>query len=191
MTMNFVELTAAVGKWSQRNFGDQDGLNEIAPFLGMIEELQDEAPAAKTLEQVKDAYADTVIFFADFCYRAGIPVAILEVISTDLDCCSLTVLPSDRPHLSRITGRLTHILLKRRQRIRGQGKLLAENTEAVTRILQFACSLRVAYQYAEYVHSSLDDVLEPCTPSLLEVAVNVWETTVSKRDWTRNKEKGV
>ena len=35
----FSQLVKEVGEWSEKNFGDQDGLNEVAPFLGVVEEL--------------------------------------------------------------------------------------------------------------------------------------------------------
>ena len=77
-TRTFSQLVKEVGEWSERNFGDQDGLNEVAPFLGVVEELLCETFEARgNRDKILDSFADALIFLADLFYRTGIACDVL------------------------------------------------------------------------------------------------------------------
>ena len=104
--LTFAELVSEVGPWSQSNFGDQDGLNEAAPLLGVVEEIMCELREASSIADRRDAFADAVIFLADTFYRLGLPTDRLSW--------------SDRREgrLTQAIGAAAHVVLKRRQGIR-------------------------------------------------------------------------
>jgi len=62
-----------VGEWSYDRFGDQPATN---PFLGTAEEMAELTEEILTgnpdNEEVMDAIGDILVFFADYCNRAGV-----------------------------------------------------------------------------------------------------------------------
>jgi len=98
-----------VGEWSEMNFGDQKGIGAFAPFAGIVEELG-ELEEASVIEDALDAYADTAIYFADFCYRLKLDLDLSFSAGGQLLNTSST--STDR------IGKLAHCLLKRHQGIR-------------------------------------------------------------------------
>lgn len=109
----FAELVTKIGEWSERNFGNQQGLTFVAPFLGQIEEAQ-EYVDSDTVEDDDDAAIDGFVFFCDMVYRLNSDTAqdMTEILEVDV---SDDAVADVGPWLMK----LAHPLLKRKQRIRG------------------------------------------------------------------------
>lgn len=173
--LSWPELVNQIGEWSQANFGDNQSkvrpettLNEVAPLLGLMEEVAYEYNLAGMQEDHEgglDAVADAAIFLADFWYRWGgdadkfVPPSHTYLSYGDLLLC---------------TGRLCHLVLKAHQGIRYTRDRLEEKiTEAVTDVL-----------------AVLDSLCRQRTGRpLLELVNEVW-AKVRERNWRKDALSG-
>lgn len=147
------ELKHAVGQWSVANFGSQSGLGCLAPLMGMCEEVG-ELDSSLTDSDTKDAVGDVVIYLMDYCYRSGVGLWDLY--------CRLS------PNLltpAEAVGRLHHVQLKRLQGIRGM------DADIVFEDARF-------FAVVDVLRSLVITERQP-----FAVAVEVWNTVVSKRKW--------
>lgn len=181
--MLFSQLALEVGSWSRKNFGDQNGAGAFAPFLGMIEETGEINRAwslflaepgnqeSKNSADIIDGHVDRMIYFADFCFRAGI----LHFFVADRDFSPPV---SDFRSSEGLFGELAHAFLKYHQRIRGV--TLVDVSEAAGATFD-----RLVADF--YVDT---DMLEECIigycPPDFANAINETWARVSKRDWVAN-----
>jgi NTP pyrophosphatase (non-canonical NTP hydrolase) len=75
------ELQNQVGDWSKRNFGDTHLPYDLAPLLGVVEELGElchgllkaaqgiRGEYGEHVDKIADAVGDLVIYLLDFCER--------------------------------------------------------------------------------------------------------------------------
>ena len=170
----FSQLVKEVGEWSERNFGDQDGLNEVAPFLGVVEELvfelQNFPEGWPNLQkwnilEFEDAIADSLIFLADFCYRFGYDPKPLSLAAKYENKTCLE-------YLFKSLGVASKFILKGRQKIRGVDEIV------VIKSIQDIFMLISNYYQFEKSESS---------PPLQDLVWSTWEK-VKKRDWKKNPE---
>ena len=75
------DLQLQVGMWARRNFGDNKGLEHIAPLLGMMEELGElihevlkshQGIRETNKSNEEDAVGDIMVYLLDFCSRRGL-----------------------------------------------------------------------------------------------------------------------
>ena len=173
--MTFWDLCCEVVAWSIHNFKGQDGLYEVAPLMGVAEELLYELPIAEDhYDQEIDALADAIIFLADYCARAAVPQDTIE--SMDSFLFPRKTLGGDPGYwvetantsIASGIGSVMQVALKRRQRIRnvtGHGDLLG---------LAIGIGLR-------------GSIL--CGATFREKVIAVWDE-VKQRDWIAYPETG-
>ena len=159
---SFSKLVVEVGKWSHDNFGNNDGLNEVGPILGLAEELLDELPRAETVSQQLDAFADAMIFLADAFYRSGSSSVNIDF-EANVKC--------GHDYLVQCIGQVSKSALKNRQGIRGVNGWYVENN------LRGLFLAIVGY----YKKAVLDG------PPLADVVWRTWEE-VRRRNWRENPE---
>ena len=176
---NWRDLQNSVEEWSRRNFRDQESkkrpgtkLEEIAPFLGLVEELGEHL-AAGDYESQQDAVADFVIYMLDFCARSGFDIG---------ECILMGDYKNYEGHTGDLLkdlvinlGRIAHVVLKQHQGIRHYDHNEATIKAAVGNII------RILAKYEQEEH----DV------ELFDLVRSVWENEVQKRDWVSNPEKGL
>ena len=170
----FSQLVKEVGEWSERNFGDQDGLNEVAPFLGVVEELLFELqnfpegwPNLRSyhLIEFEDVIADSLIFLADFFYRYKYETSGLYLgTKYEGDMC--------QEYLYKSVGIAARSVLKRRQGIRDIND--ADVVKSLKDLFHCICSY---YQSSKPTSS----------PDIQDLVWSTWEK-VKKRDWKKNPE---
>jgi|JI9StandDraft_1071089.scaffolds.fasta_scaffold26938_9 NTP pyrophosphatase (non-canonical NTP hydrolase) len=161
------ELSQEIGKWSEENFGD-NGMGEFKhcrPLMGITEEYGEYIDATR-MDDIRDALADMGIYCLDFCYQTGCVIQEVDWEGLELESC---------------LGKMNRIVLKRIQKIRGY-----DDDNKFESELTFYCSC--------FFHV-LDDNLYAGTigktyPSIVQLIDDVWEKTVSKRNWKANKENG-
>jgi len=147
--------------WRLHNFGDQPAHQ---PLLGIIEELG-ELSDAKTLDDIKDGLADTVVFMAHFSTVFGYD---LDEIATCAEKLGY------RPIERKAIGKLAHHYLKREQGIRGTD---AEHREKMREALI-------------EIYSILHDTANEHHVDLIEAVEQTW-AHVKLRDWKKNASTGV
>ena len=174
--LSWPELVQQIGEWSQANFGDNQSkvrpettLNEVAPLLGLMEEVAYEYAVARTEENKEamlDALADATIFLADFWYRSG---GRLEHFTTPQQ-------PIFRTYRSLLTGvgRLCHLALKAHQGIR----YTREEVE-----LKLISEVRSLLADLDCLVRKLSD------GTLLELVNEVW-AKVRERNWRKDALSG-
>lgn len=167
-----------VGEWSLANFGNQRSkvnpemlLGSLAPLMGMAEEIGEFA-GAKSVEDMRDALGDVLIYLCDYASREGLE------------------LPDDTPPMPtgvnvrnlglslvvEALGVLFHHTLKRHQGIRGYDNLgfyEASRNNAVIGLLNAIDAL------CKEIGMDRDDVLN-----------FTWEAVVKKRNWVANPTEG-
>lgn len=168
-------IRSEVGEWSQRNFGAQTSkatgqeLRSIAPLLGLFEEIGELtlANAIPDFAEQKDALADCFIYLCDFMHRENVNLPLLSTLPVHFNR-SPTILD-----LYVWVGKLTHVVLKRHQGIRGYAqdeKYFSERDYFIAFILEILRKLC----------SGLDlDWLDSFTET--------WNK-VKSRDWEKNPE---
>lgn len=109
MALAFSDSIELVGKWSQKNFGDQKGAGALAPLAGIIEEFG-ELEVAWCSDEAVDAFCDQLVYLADVCYRAGVVLDVEWNSEYELGMAGDPQIP---------LGQLAHAILKRHQGIRG------------------------------------------------------------------------
>lgn len=158
------ELQRNIVDWSKKNFGDQKGLNHIAPFLGIGEELL-ELESSITDEERRDAYADIFIYSCDFLGRLPNPIKIESIFNnaTKRIYHSPSIEPLDIVHLYL---QMNHYVLKHHQQIRGIDD----------------------QKLTKQVHYSMSEMLvlldQQSNYNLYSYAKETFDRIVSKRDWT-------
>ena len=170
MNNKIKDLRIRVGNWSQANFDNQVSkynpsvvLDHLAPLLGIAEEIGElcEAETKDCLNGKKDAIGDIVIYTCDFATRLGINFEDYTVENAD----SEDLLPESL--------KLFHHVLKMHQGIRGYG----DKEFALTEIKQS-------------IYSTFDCLHELCNVYGIEppftIATDVFNNTVSSRDWKKN-----
>ncbi len=88
--INLTVMMNDLQTWSQKNFGDNKGINHLGPLIGMQEELGELAHIAlKKHQDIRrdeefskpddlgilpehDALADILVYWLDYCWRVGI-----------------------------------------------------------------------------------------------------------------------
>lgn len=179
MSDSFGALVSQVGEWSRRNFGEQDSLNEVAPLLGVVEELFSELPRAETRYDECDAYADACIFLADFASRCRCGESLLADMSIELFRDRELAL-GDRSipyiEMQELLGDICKTVLKTRQGIRGHDRPLRDQSGFALQMIRFSQALARNYS----------DVADDCIP-LKNMVWHTWHR-VSKRDWASNPE---
>lgn len=179
---SFVALVTDVGHWSEYNFGDQKGLNQLAPLLGMLEELGEyfNCPPINNSDFVEDAITpaldakcDLFIYYCDYLYRSGEPF----YEHLDFSAPSATNSSEEQLLLTLFStlASLCHIELKRIQGIRKftDEEFYLNNKKNVIYIFHKTL-LAFVYPYDKF-------------RSALEY---VWGNVVSKRDWRKNSTDG-
>lgn len=185
MSLNWREMQSEVGKWSLSNFGMQrskrtnEVLHELAPLMGLVEELGEFTEAA-VLELVttaqddarRDAIADMMIYLMDYCARSGVDM------EGAMNSFSMKGKPVRFPVLMLTVniGKLYHAELKGHQGIRGYDdphKYLSERRAAVGSIVSLL----------EIICGFYDD-------NLYEITEETWTKIVKKRDWKGDRENG-
>jgi len=192
-------LSREIGEWAQANFGNTPvtnllvrnhddeinseplqgrivELNWIAPLWGIGEEIgelckQSTWSNGSWLDEseVKDAIADTGIYFCDYLYRRGFTYNVFNSA------------PKVHKHLcislAEAYGELLHVELKHAQGIRGMNE-----------IQPFKSAHKLACQS---IYGSLQSGSNAFTGKRLEILIDdVFQETVSKRNWKKNKESG-
>ena len=158
------ELQKNIVEWSKKNFGDQKGLNHIASFLGIGEELL-ELENAITDEERTDAYADIFIYSCDFLGRLPNPIKIESIFNnaTKRIYNNPSATPLDIVHLYL---QMNHSILKHHQQIRGIDD----------------------HKLTKYVHYAMSELLvlldQQSHYNLHSYAKETFDKIVSKRDWT-------
>lgn len=169
--IDWEKFSTRVHTWSFANFGKQRSkvdelliLNSLIPLLGMVEELS-EFTSAKAKQDEIDAIADMCIYMADYYAREGMTCDVgvgVEKVNVSL--------------LSTI-GPLIRATVKRHQGIRGFddiNKYIEERDKAFIDILY-----------------TLDYVCRHLTKRpILDVAEEVFNKTVAKRNWVTNPQAG-
>jgi len=170
----FSGLQQQIKEWSLDNFGDQKGINHLAPLIGIGEEIGELACeiASGNRDGIADAISDIAIYFLDLCSRAGVCVE-------DISDCSYAGKITDCVHaLSFEYGKLCHVVLKRHQGIRG-----FDADDHYCRELQKACSNML---------STIDYVaIERTGMHSHDLAAETWNKIVSKRNWKAKAENSV
>lgn len=192
-----VEMIAAVGEWSDFNFGKNPYalqvppmpgdewvkhqivfLNELCPLMGMVEEygelLDGMESEINSVEMVLDAAGDFGIYLSDYCRRSGI---VFETWNPHKDWKNALYTTIERG-IGANLGKLYHAHLKRIQKIRkmDQPEIFAEKQRAAVRGMIASMSQLCHYRYS-------------CD---WWVIVNkTWEEIVKKRDWKTNPKTGV
>ena len=152
--------------WSSQMFGDQKGLNHLAPLLGILEELGEleeaGAPNLNALmeemyDAVNDAVGDIGIYTIDFLTRLGIaPVIVWPSRAAEQEHSALVYL-----------ARLNHACLKRHQGIRGFDVDVVFNEAVIDNTAAFLHCINNVYD-------------------LSRGTINTWKNVVSKRNWKAN-----
>lgn len=155
------EIAAQVKVWSLSNFGDQGGINGLAPILGIMEEvgeLQEAIERNSKIELILDAVGDIGIYSLDAIGRYELNLQAIWPI--DLEVLE--------PNLSAISyaGQIAHHALKRHQGIRGYEDETFFKTELEK-------SMGLLLQRLENLY--------PMT----QITIDTWNETVSKRDWKK------
>ena len=165
--------------WALRNFG----VRQLHwPLLGIVEELGElddalgstanlETEAHQYREGIIDAMADTLIFTMDFCtgHKWWLQDLLDNRVLRDLDATE-----RGRGFLS-LVGELCHAQLKQEQGIRGS---IAEHDAKM--------QLLVVRIFTKIERMALRHDI-----NLAVETANIWDTIVSKRDFTKNKQTGV
>lgn len=111
---DFDGLVRQVGLWGHYNFGGADnGLDEIAPLLGLTEEFLGELEEAESVADIIDAYCDAFVFLADLFYRTGCSGEGLRFEDDEIV----------EVHPAYLIGKVSHVVLKHKQGIRGMDDL--------------------------------------------------------------------
>lgn len=180
-------IAQEVHLWSIENFGDQKGIDKLAPLLGIGEELGELAAASNSeefgeeterLREQADAIGDIGIYLFDFCTRDEVDLeGILWSIDKSIpDNPALAFHSFDRCLSSLISdlGHLHHAVLKRHQGIRGYDDI---NVYVSNRDTAIGSLLANLYQISV-------TALYPFEVNNFELIVEeTWEKVVSKRNW--------
>jgi hypothetical protein len=156
--------------WVKHNFGDRPGW---MPLLGMVEELGEYVEsiecgcAPKVMDdKVRDALADCVVFFCDYCSAEGLDAGELWN-----GAAPMTVDGGRIPlSLLACVGRLAHSYLKRAQGIRGNENHREETRRAMVYMMAHL------YRMAQSWEKPFDLIAE---------TDKVWQE-VKKRDWKKD-----
>lgn len=167
--MLFQQLIKEVGEWSHRNFGDQNGLGPIAPLVGIVEEIG-EYYESKTLANAIDSLCDIVVYAADLCSRCGVSVNF----SFDSKLFDKYGFVHDLSRSQSCLGRISHVLLKRSQGIRGIG---LEKAQDVVESEVYRLLVMVSKEYEDNCRQ-FDDKFG-------HHVVYTWGR-VKQRDWKKN-----
>lgn len=168
VVLAFSALQSHVEAWSRENFGDQKGIEHLAPLIGIGEEIGELVDAIQGVERdkVRDAIADIAIYFLDFCSRSGV------MISDFTDFSYVGDIPDSVRALSFEYGKLCHVSLKRHQGIRG-----FDADDHYRRSLATACSCFL---------STIDYVaLVETGRHAHDLAAETWSNIVSRRNWKK------
>jgi len=172
-TKTLGQIQQEVGDWSVKNFGLQTSkangiaLGSLAPLLGIVEEIGELYDAVMDADK-EDALADTGVYLCDFACREG---AHLFYSSDE----QIEKLRSDA--LISLLGKLSHVVLKHHQGIRGydvESKYITERDHILGKIMAVLCRMCKAYLNKPY----------------LEVLTKVWKD-VSSRDWKKHSKEGM
>lgn len=165
--------------WSEANFGDQSGYNQVAPLLGIAEEIGEYVASGCT---DPDAIGDCTIFLIDYVMRTGWKAEdVAEIFESLVDVMAAGHQKSDLEEALYTIGMLYKCELKRIQGIRGYigDKYRFHQQIAVLRTLRWLESS--ARKHVEHA---------PDVPALVHILETTW-TTVSRRNWKANPETGV
>lgn len=172
------ELQLEIGKWSRANFGMQHSkvipgtppINELAPLLGIVEELG-ELFEAEDDEEAQDALGDIAIYLMDYCCRSAI------IIDTLLKQGGGGGERDPERSLVATIGSLCHAELKRHQGIRGMDdfeKFKTERNSTVVRLWHY-----------------LDTHAQTVTGySAFDLAKMTYVDIVKKRNWKESPQDG-
>jgi NTP pyrophosphatase (non-canonical NTP hydrolase) len=163
LSEELINTFEGVAAWSKQNFGDQKGINHIAPMLGIGEEfgeLMEAVLVSEDVSEINDAVGDIGIYTIDMLSRAGIPPEMVWPFE------GIKHTPIKIPPAVSL-GRMFHCVLKFHQGIRGY-----ENVDFFHRNLMLA-----TVPFLE--------VLE-ATYGLSTHTVGTWNRVVSKRNWVAN-----
>lgn len=167
-------LTNSIGEWSAQNFGKQ---NPVNPLLGVVEELGEYA-RAEFLDEKMDALADCMIYICDYVHRLD-----SCIVDADLIDNIIVINAGKTPdyykqyydyELIDLAGDICHSALKHRQKIRNN-----ENHLENIRINLKRLVVKLALETYLLKNQNIIDLTE-----------QVFNETVSKRDWTKNTNNG-
>lgn len=161
------------------------GLDFLAPFMGMAEEIG-ELWSAKDENEEDDALGDIAIYFCDFLGRLDIQLKELKAYTHSsselgygidfgrIEVCIAELLQQkgEEQAIVQAYGKLAHVLLKRFQLIRG----MEDFDQFVIALHEAIAGMFAALDLWCQDGESIDDLL-----------TRVWTKIVSKRDW--NKER--
>lgn len=188
------DLQQEIGQWAAENFGknvskmrkreQREGalgmietptrlvLDELAPLMGMMEELG-EMFEEGTEADVKDAFADILVYLCDYCHRSQI--VLLECI---IETEEGEAWQNTAAAIVAALGDLFHIELKAHQGIRGFDD---RNYYTARKRVAIGSLYWVMQKYAEANY--------PDT-TLLAILNETWEKVVSKRNWKKDATTG-
>lgn len=166
------QVFAEVPSWSQENFGDQKGLNYIAPLMGILEEVGElqevieldapKKPENSLMDEINDAVGDIGIYSIDFLARVGVNVIDIWPFTVE------SIKHSPVVYLSQVN----HACLKRHQGIRGFDDNMKFYEYVITNMRLFLAKINSQY-------------------NLTENTITTWQR-VRERNWKKNPEgKGV
>lgn len=161
--ISFYEAIEEVGQWSKYNFGDQKGAEALAPLAGIAEERGEWAQACSK-EDLVDAAVDQLVYLADLCFRGGF--------SIDREW---NAYPEPLFRWDVTFGKLSHVMLKRHQGIRGY-----DNDP-----FYYAEAKEWAGELFNTIHFEFDDEVECVGVDLGEAFTETWNR-VRNRDWKQN-----
>ena len=199
MYCRLAAIQAEVGAWSVTNFGDQNGLGQVAPLLGLMEE-HGEFAEAKTHHDRLDALGDVLVYLCDFTHRdvradnniatrppeavvwqRGVVVTVPALVFSQAHQDLLTKKPTmtREAATTRLTvgiGKLAHAVLKREQGIRNMDKP-AQYTHARDNAVVFILEAVGALSYVDNVNP-------------LRLLETTWQGVVAKRNWKTDPTAG-
>ena len=152
-------ISTEVANWSRDNFGNQKGIEYLAPLLGLVEELSEleTAEYLENSEEITDAVGDIGIYMLDFLARAEINVAVVWPTLIDSTITANPIV---------FLGRICHCCLKRHQGIRGFDNDDHFRNELEQAVIAFLTRINNKYD-------------------LTAATINTWQRVVSKRNWKK------
>src|SRR5690606_6796070 len=163
-------LQQSVAEWSVANFDDQKGVNQLAPLLGIFEEVLDELFSATTQLERADALGDICIYLCDFSSRDTPPCNLFKLWYESEMIVTIFGQQYAKDELTKLMGKLAHVCLKRHQGIRGYDddiKYAMERNEILMKINIFA------------------PIVAGLPPGgLMKYGCQTFTEVVSKRGWT-------
>jgi len=148
-------------------------LNELAPLMGLAEEVGELATALEECDgkAIDDALGDITIYLCDYCCRSGVTVPVEGRRRNRPD--------QDDPMrgVSAALGRLFRAHLKRHQRIRGFHDVAVFREEEDRALRHLVWHLNAFAD--QNTHTNLLTILN-----------TTWNNIVKKRDWRKDAAKG-